>query len=503
MTNEENSKLECLEYLIFQDKDLSQIKRFLKLHPNILNNVNEDGYDVFANILKLYVSLSESSISEINYFYNVIVLFISSKVGKDIIKNQDEYLKIVKKNKFKHKSHVIKVLQLFDNSYSVSLEELEDTYNISFSFPNIIMNEIYSLKMNNSCRYNFTNQECITIDGENAVCLDDAFYLEREDNGNYKLYIHITDIPSFIPYNSLIQSEARKREETLYLRDTTIPMYPEYISDCICSLLPYNNRNVISFIFTLDNNLDIIDNMQIVKGKINVGHKLSYDMADEKIISPDGSYLSSMLIKLFDFSMKRRKENKSKENYRSYENAVDRKEHHESLNIDISPSANIVHEMMVLINYYISKYFKELSLPFVYREVFLPDDNFINEQLNIIKNTNDNINLDKYFINYFKGVYIEGKYVDVPKYHRGLNLSSYSHCSSPARRYADSFNQYLIYDFIFDNKIDDINIDIWKYRIKDLVPYLNIKKKENEMFSSRYNYLSYRKLIKTKDYRKK
>ena len=88
MTNEENSKLECLEYLIFQDKDSSQIKRFLKLHPNILNNVNEDGYDVFANILKLYVSLSESSISEINYFYNVIVLFISSKVGKDIIKNK-------------------------------------------------------------------------------------------------------------------------------------------------------------------------------------------------------------------------------------------------------------------------------------------------------------------------------------------------------------------------------------------------------------------------------
>ena len=485
-----------LEYLIVNERDLSQIDRFLKNHSKVLENKNIDGDNVLMLLLKLYISLSEDATSEIDYYYNVIFLF-KSRFYDSILNNIDSYLNIINKYNVKDRKHVIKLTKLFDNNYLTTFSDLEYKYNVSFSFNDSIINEMYSFIFNNNHRYNFTNQESITIDNSNAICLDDAIYLENNNNGTYTLYIHITDIASFIPYDSLVSRDAMKREETLYLIDRVISMYPEYICDNICSLLPNNNRNVISLIVLVDNNFNIMeDTFKIVKGKINVKHKLSYNECDAKIFNPDNSNISNMLINLFRISINRRKVNKKKDLYRNYENMIKRRSYHESLNIDISPASNIVHEMMILLNYLIASYFKDNSYPFIYREVFLPDDEFMKKQLEIAKNiSNDGVD-NKDFIYSIRGAYIEWVYVDNPKYHMGLKLDCYSHLSCPARRYADSFCEYLIYDFIFNEKKDNENIYLWESRIKQIITYLNRRKKENEMMVKEYNYLVKKRLIR-------
>ena len=153
---------------------------------------------------------------------------------------------------------------------------------------------------------------------------------------------------------------------------------------------------------------------------------------------------------------------------------------------------------MVLTNYQIGKYFKDSSLPYLYRKIDLPSESFIQEQLLKLKNLDPIFLQSKEYYQKIKDSYTKAKYTDKPVYHKGQNLECYSHSSSPARRYADAFNQYLLYDLIFNHLNNNQNIYKWEYQLRDLAYYLNKKKKENEVFSSHYNYLSSKNLIKKK-----
>ena len=98
---------------------------------------------------------------------------------------------------------------------------------------------------------------------------------------------------------------------------------------------------------------------------------MSYDEVDAILSNPSYSNLDQMLMNLCLFAIKRRNSNKFKELYRNYENFFRLRNHHESLQIDVSNAANIVHETMILTNYSIAKYFKELSLLYLFRMLSL------------------------------------------------------------------------------------------------------------------------------------
>lgn len=492
-----NSKSQYLYYLIFQKRNLYIIEKYLNNSSYILNSRNKEGDDIFAILLKKYLYLEEENQEEISYLYHIILLFLDSKYGKAILKNKEQYLRIIRKSKLEYQEHVIKVLELFDPNFTITLQELEERYGILFDFPNFILTEHNTFQMNNKGRVNYTNQACITIDGIHAECLDDAIYIEKNLNGTYTLYIHITDIPSFVPYHSLTDQEASHRVETIYLRDRNILLYPPRIYNEICSLTPNNNRNVITYIFTLDSNFRLIeDQFQIVPGKIKVAHKMTYEEVDEHLKKPTDNLLDITLYYLAKFAEERKKVTKKKEDYRVYENLARLDTNHESLKIDHSIAANIVHESMILVNYKVAKYFKELSLPYIYRCLKVPSTEFIQEQLNKIQQLDSKIIESKEFLLNLEQNYIEAIYSLTPTYHRGLRLENYSHSTSPGRRYPDSLGQYLIHDFIFNSNIEEENIYAWEYHLKNSIRYFNEKIKNNEIFSSHYNYLSYKKLIK-------
>ena len=337
--------MQLLSYLIFEVRDLKIIKRYLSQYKDNLKQCSEKEIDLlFSSIFYTYITLKSDDSKKIEYFYNVILLlqkyelysFYSTSISYDILKasNLDE------------KEHIVNLKHIFDSSYVVPLEELGKLYNVPLSLDDETVNEAYSFTMNNLGRVNFTHQEVITIDDEQSRCLDDAVYLEKLTNGINRLYIHITDIPSFIPYLSKVSQAAMRRGEDFYLSDMHMTMYPEYISFNICSLLENNNRNVISLIMDFDSNYDYIDNStKIVKGKINVKHNLTYDSADKIIMqSSEDNSLRRMLINLYKLSLKLQDNNLHKEDYRNLENFLSKKSYHESLLLPTSPSANIIHE---------------------------------------------------------------------------------------------------------------------------------------------------------------
>lgn len=489
--------IDILKYLIYIDRDINRISCFFSKNINSL--INNKECDIFYDILNSYINANNNN--EIDYLYMIIILFLKNDTYKDYIMN-NKYKYLLLLNKYNNKPHIKELINKFSNDYSVSLEELENKYKIKFIYPKDIEIEMYGFKFDNNNRYDFTNQRVITIDHDTDTCLDDAIYIEKNIDDTYTLYVHITDIAGVIPYNSNIFYEAIKMGETLYLMDKVISIYPDYISNKLCSILPNNKRNVITYKVILDNNYDILD-FKILKGKILCKDRLSYESANEILKGNTiDRELYNILLYLFNFSHRQRCKNKKKDMYREYHKFID------SNNIINTKSDLIVSECMILINHLASKYFYCKGYPYINRTLHLcnKEEGLIklNKIFNNLKIGTLGINDLKegeilWIYNKIKETFSRAKYSVNEYKHDGLGYEYYSRTTSPARRVSDAINQHLTYDFIFNNNINDNNIYLWEDRLKEIVDYLNKRKINNDIFSSQYNHLISKKLLKNKN----
>ncbi len=161
-------------------------------------------------------------------------------------------------------------------------------------------------------RKDLTGMLTITIDPFDARDFDDAISLQLEENGRWRLWVHIADVSEFVPIGSAIDVEARQRGTSVYLPDRVVPMIPEIISNHLASLQPDKMRLVKTVEIEMQDDLTV-SHMEVHNAAIHSDLRLNYRQVDQFLADPDqyqakwGAEICSLLSNMHTLAMKMRK----------------------------------------------------------------------------------------------------------------------------------------------------------------------------------------------------
>ncbi len=146
-----------------------------------------------------------------------------------------------------------------------------------------------------SNRLDFRNKNVFTIDPVDAKDFDDALSIEKLENGNYKVGVHIADVSHYVKTGTSIDKEASVRGNSVYLVGKAIPMLPEKLSNNICSLVPNEDRLTFSVVFEMTEKGNLV-NHQIAKTIINSKRRFTYEEAQKIIESGEGDFSNEVIL---------------------------------------------------------------------------------------------------------------------------------------------------------------------------------------------------------------
>ena len=313
-------------------------------------------------------------------------------------------------------------------------------------------------------RLDLRGDTIFTIDGADAQDFDDAVSLSENENG-YTLGVHIADVSWYVKPGSSLDSDARERGTSVYLPGRTVPMLPEKLCSCLCSLMPNRDRLTMSAIITFDENLEQTS-LSVCPSVIRSCARLTYEDVNELFAGHKNTVPTELheILRRMHALSKRMHERRIK--HGSLE--LDMPEPDFSLNQEGFPirmgirargdAQRLIEEFMLAANRAVAAHALKTNLPFPYRVHEKPDSEKLGEMelmlLALGKPTKlgsvpTQSRLQK-VLNAFSGTpqsaivsglilrsMSKAHYSEKPLGHYGLAFDDYCHFTSPIRRYPD------------------------------------------------------------------
>lgn len=339
-------------------------------------------------------------------------------------------------------------------------------------------------------RRDLRNQIIFTIDGDDAKDFDDAVSIEKLDNGNYKLGVHIADVSNYVKPGTKSNDEALNRGTSVYLIDRVIPMLPQKLSNGICSLNEGVDRLTLSCDMEIDNNGKVV-NYDIYESVIKSSKRMTYKNVNKiieanEIVEGYEPYVEKLNM-MFELSKIIRKD-KINNGYIDFE--IDEPyiivdEIGKPIDIKVRERGvgeKLIEDFMIITNETVASYVFWLNYQFIYRVHGMPKEERINNFLSMISNLgykskgNAKNITPKFIQQILDSLKQEEEYEIIAELalrsmqkavystenigHFGLASKIYTHFTSPIRRYPDLAIHTLLKGYLkndFTNKLGDLN----------------------------------------------
>lgn len=320
-------------------------------------------------------------------------------------------------------------------------------------------------------REDLRNENIFTIDGADAKDLDDAICVKKIEDG-YELSVHIADVSHYVKDGSPLDLEALNRGTSVYFADRVIPMYPEAISNGICSLNAHTDKLTFSAFMNFDREGNMLD-YRFAKTVINSKVRGVYTEVNAIL---DGAASDEILEK---YAPVRQTIADARELYQILQASSDRRGNvhftstesrfvldENGVCVDLreretGEAQEMIEQFMISANIAAAKLARKAQIPFVYRVHECPNPEALDRvaqlfrtlgvDTTVLKAAPTPADVDSVLAQ-VKGTPYEqvvssallramakARYDYNPLGHFGLALEDYCHFTSPIRRYPDSF----------------------------------------------------------------
>ena len=333
-----------------------------------------------------------------------------------------------------------------------------------------------------------------TIDPNSAKDHDDAIYFDKKEN---ILYVAIADVSYFVKEGSELDILAFKKSTSIYLPTKVLPMLPPILSEEMCSLKEGVDRYSYVFKMYLDLENFSVKKAELFEAIINSHKNFSYGRIDRVIEGHLDQYskiekeIFDYLIPLYKITKKFRKKRLEKGyDFRTTENRLKLKNSElESIEVETSTASHqLVEECMLMANIEASKKVNNVGIyriheepPFKAISKLVDDVNILGVNVKLQSDVHETIThiqekaktsmmsaeIDELIIQ----AQTQAKYSSKNLGHFGLGFSSYSHFTSPIRRYSDLVLHRILKTKQTPKNIDDIceHISLNERKVDQLV----------------------------------
>lgn len=478
----------------------------------IVEVINEKGDEIEGKVVRIVDRNLDIMVGE----------YIQGKNGKGTIKLDNDKLKIeieidkedsmnaieghkvlVKVGKKlrgnEYKGHIIKILG-HKTDPGVDILSIAAKYDIEEEFPEAVLEEVekipdHVLEHEYEGRRDLREEIIFTIDGADTKDIDDAISIEKLENNNYKLGVHIADVSYYVRENTEIDKDAYLRGTSVYLADRVIPMLPRQLSNGICSLNPDVDRLAMSCVMEIDEKGKVVD-YEIFESVIKSKKQMTYTNVNkilEENIIPEGYEEFVDKLKLMGDCAKRLRKAKIKNGYIDFEIEEaklivdDKGEVTEVTLRDRGTGEKLIEDFMVAANETVASHIYYMELPFVYRVHGIPSEEKIQNFLKFVGVLGHRVNGKIKDLTPIAMQNLLEQLKDVKEYHIlsaqllrcmqkaiydkvnighfGLGSQCYTHFTSPIRRYPDTTVHRLLRTYLFNHSMDKDTLEYWDNKL--------------------------------------